>query len=53
MKNKLFAIVTVMLIVLLGLSLGTDVVQAEKVNIALSGKAQTLDPAFLQRSISE
>ena len=53
MKNKLFSISSFIVILFLILTIGTNVIQAEKFNVALSGKAQTLDPAFLQRSISE
>lgn len=52
MKTKL-SIVVLSLIIFLSLSIVSIEAQAEKFNIALSGKAQTLDPAFLQRSISE
>ena len=53
MKNKLSIVVILSLIIFLSLTLVSSEAQAEKFNIALSGKAQTLDPAFLQRSISE
>src|SRR6056297_3843034 len=53
MKNKLSIVVVLSLIIFLSLTLVSNEAQAEKFNIALSGKAQTLDPAFLQRSISE
>ncbi|HMA59297.1 MAG TPA: ABC transporter substrate-binding protein [Halanaerobiales bacterium] len=53
MKNKLSIVVVLSLIIFLSLTLVSSEAQAEKFNIALSGKAQTLDPAFLQRSISE
>ncbi len=53
MKDKLSIVIVLSLIIFLSLTLVSSEAQAEKFNIALSGKAQTLDPAFLQRSISE
>jgi len=53
MKNKISIVVVLSLIIFSSLTLVSSEAQAEKFNIALSGKAQTLDPAFLQRSISE
>ncbi|MFO7815634.1 MAG: ABC transporter substrate-binding protein [Halanaerobiales bacterium] len=53
MKRNLFVLFIFLLVTLFVLSVGNVGVRAEKLNVALSGKAQTLDPAFLQRSISE
>src|SRR6056297_452512 len=53
MKSKLFTFIVLSLLIFLSISIFSNEIQAEKFNIALSGKAQTLDPAFLQRSISE
>lgn len=53
MKNKLFKLSLLVLVLFLSLISVNSAVHTEEINIALSGKAQTLDPAFLQRSISE
>ncbi|MDZ7671770.1 MAG: ABC transporter substrate-binding protein [Halanaerobiales bacterium] len=41
------------LVLVLAITTGVSVAQTEKMRVALDGKAQTLDPGFLQRSISE
>jgi peptide/nickel transport system substrate-binding protein len=52
MFKKTMVLIGVLFFVL-AITSGVVMAQTEKLNVALDGKAQTLDPAFLQRSISE
>jgi peptide/nickel transport system substrate-binding protein len=51
--NKKFILFIAVMIFVLAFSSSVSIAQNEMIKVALDGKAQTLDPAFLQRSISE